>query len=265
MTEALYLYDAYQTEFDASVVSVGESTVVLAATAFYPTGGGQPCDTGILQVPDGREFRVLEVSKTPTGISHLLDASGLLVGSEVHGRVDWARRLAHMRHHTALHILSGVVFRRFGSGITGGQIYADRARMDFSMPEFNREVAEKLIDEMNEVVRQNIPIRVRFVSRAEIQRDPSLVRVAAHLVPDVETVRLIDIEGFDVQADGGTHVRSTAEVGLARLVGIENKGSRNKRMTLALSSPGTPPVTEAQAASTPASTLERSHPRASEK
>jgi misacylated tRNA(Ala) deacylase len=235
MTEALYLYDAYQTDFEATVVSAEESRVLLGATAFYPTGGGQPCDTGILEGPEGRQFHVLEVSKTPAGISHLLDASGLLAGSTVHGRVDWARRLAHMRHHTALHILSGVVFRRFGSGITGGQIYADRARMDFSLPEFNREVAEELIVGMNDVVRQNIPIRVRFVARTEIQRDPSLVRVAAHLVPDVETVRLIDIEGFDVQADGGTHVRSTAEVGLARLVGVENKGARNKRMTLALS------------------------------
>jgi misacylated tRNA(Ala) deacylase len=240
MTEALYLYDAYQTEFDSAVVSVEESKVLLGATAFYPSGGGQPCDTGILRGSDGREFRVLEVSKTPAGISHLLEAPGLAAGSPVHGRIDWDRRLAHMRHHTALHILSGVVFRRFGSGITGGQIYADRARMDFSLPEFNRALAEELVEGMNEVVRQNLPIRVRFVSRTEIQRDPSLVRVATNLVPDVETVRLIDIEGFDVQADGGTHVRSTAEVGLARLVGLENKGARNKRMTLALSPPESP-------------------------
>jgi len=238
MTDAMYLYDAYQTDFDATVVSAEESKVLLGATAFYPTGGGQPCDTGILQGPDGREYHVVEVSKTPGGISHVLDAPGLVAGSAVHGRIDWARRLAHMRHHTALHILSGVVFRRFGSGITGGQIYVDRARMDFSLPEFNRDLADELIEGMNDVVRQNVPVRVRFVSRTEIQRDPSLVRVAAHLVPDLATVRLIDIEGFDVQADGGTHVRSTSEVGLARLLGLENKGAKNKRMTLALSSPG---------------------------
>jgi misacylated tRNA(Ala) deacylase len=241
MTEALYLHDSYQTEFDAAVDSTEGSSVVLGTTAFYPTGGGQPCDTGILQVPGGREFHVVEVSKTPGGISHLLDAPGLVAGSAVHGRIDWARRLAHMRHHTALHILSGVVFRRFGSGITGGQIHADRARMDFSLPAFTRDLAGELIEGMNDVVRQNIPIRVRFVSRTEIQRDPSLVRVAAHLMPDVETVRLIDIEGFDVQADGGTHVRSTSEVGFARLIGLENKGAKNKRMTLVLSSPGAAP------------------------
>ena len=235
MTDALYLTDAYRTEFDSAVVTSDGAKVVLETTAFYPTGGGQPCDTGALRGTDGREFRVLEVSKTPMGISHLLDAPGLLVGATVHGQIDWARRFAHMRHHTALHILSGVVFQRFGSGITGGQIYTDRARIDFSLPEFNREVAEDLIARMNEVVRRNIPIHVRFVSRTEIQHDPSLVRVEAHLVPDVETFRLIDIEGFDVQADGGTHVRSTAEVGLARLVSLENKGSRNKRLTLSLS------------------------------
>ena len=234
MTEALYLLDAYRTEFESTVVSAEGPRVVLAATAFYPTGGGQPCDTGTIEGVDGRAFHVAEVSKSTAEISHLLDAPGLLPGTPIRGRVDWPRRLAHMRHHTALHILSGVVFRRFGSGITGGQIYVDRARMDFSLPEFNPQLAEELIEAMNEVVRQNLPIRVRFVSRAEIERDPSLVRVAAHLVPDVDPVRLIDIEGFDVQADGGTHVRSTAEVGLARLVGVENKGSRNKRMTLAL-------------------------------
>lgn len=234
MTEGLYLHDAYRIEFDSTVVSTEGAKVILEATAFYPTGGGQSCDTGVLRGADGREFRVVEVSKTPMGISHLLDTPGPPAGSVVHGRVDWDRRFAHMRYHTALHILSGVVFRRFGSGITGGQIYSDRARMDFSIPGFSTELAGELIDQMNEVVRQNVPVHVRFVPRSEIQRDPSLVRVAAHLVPDAETVRLIDIEGFDVQADGGTHVRSTAEVGLARLVGVENKGAHNKRMTLAL-------------------------------
>jgi len=261
----LYMHDAYQTEFETAVVSAEGLRVVLEATAFYPTGGGQPCDTGTLRGSDGREFRVLEVSKTPAGISHLLDTSGLLAGSMVHGRVDWARRLAHMRHHTALHILSGVVFRRFGSGITGGQIYVDRARMDFSLPEFSHEVAEDLIERMNEVVRQNIPIRVRFVSRAEIQRDPSLIQVAAHLVPDVETVRLIDIEGFDVQADGVTRARSPEEVGLARLVGVENKGSRNKRMTLALAPPEAPSEPGVRAVSMPMSPAERPGGTQSEK
>ncbi len=233
----LYLHDAYRTEFESSVIASEGTSIVLGTTAFYPSGGGQPNDTGVLTDASGRAFRVTEVTKGPAGVVHRLDADGPPVGTTVRGRIDWDRRLAHMRHHTALHILSGVVYRRFGSTITGGQIYTDRARMDFSLPEFSREIADQLVEGINDVVRRNLPVRVRFVAREELVRDPSLVRVAAHLVPDVEILRLIDIEGFDVQADGGTHVRSTGEVGAARLLGIENKGARHKRMTLALTPP----------------------------
>ena len=237
MTDALYLQDAYRIDFE-SVVSASESAgVLLESTAFYPTGGGQPCDTGTLVDRDGREHRVLEVVKDPLGIVHRTEGGGPAVGATVRGRVDWDRRWGHMRHHTALHILSGVVFRRFGARITGGQIYTDRARMDFSLPEFSRPIAESLVEGINEVVLQDLPVRVRFVPREELERDPSLVRVAANLLPDVETVRLIDIEGFDVQADGGTHVRSTGEVGRATLLAIENKGTKHKRLTLGLALP----------------------------
>ncbi len=233
----LYLHDAYRTEFESTVVVADGTSSVLRTPAFYPTGGGQPNDIGVLTDERGREFRVTDVVKGPEGVVHRLDAEGPPVGAPVRGRIEWARRFAHMRHHTALHILSGVVYRRFGSTITGGQIYEDRARMDFSLPEFSREIAEELVEGINDIVRRNLPVRVRFVAREELGRDPSLVRVAAHLVPDVEVLRLIDIEGFDVQADGGTHVRSTGEVGAARLLGIENKGARHKRMTLALAPP----------------------------
>ena len=233
----LYLHDAYRTEFESVVTASEGPSIVLGTTAFYPSGGGQPNDTGVLTDTRGRAFRVTDVAKGPNGVVHRLDADGPSVGIAVRGRIDWDRRFAHMRHHTALHILSGVVYRRFGSTITGGQIYTDRARMDFSLPEFSREIADQLVEGINDVVRRNLPVRVRFVAREELGRDPSLVRVAAHLVPDVETLRLIDIEGFDVQADGGTHVRSTGEVGAARLLGIENKGARHKRMTLALPPP----------------------------
>ena len=160
--------------------------------------------------------------------------SPLAVGDHVAGEVDWPRRFAHMRYHTALHILSGVVYRRIGSGITGNQITAERARMDFSIPGFDRTLAENLIEGVNEVVRERRPVTVRSLPRAEAEKDPTLVRVAQELMPDVDVVRLIDIEGFDVQADGGTHVANTAEVGTARLERIENKGARNKRLYLTL-------------------------------
>jgi Ser-tRNA(Ala) deacylase AlaX len=153
-----------------------------------------------------------------------------MAGAEVHGAIDWERRYTHMRYHTCVHVLSGVVFRRFGSGITGGQIYENRARVDFALPEFRRELAEELVAETNDIVRRGLPVRVRFLSREDAERDPSLVRVARELMPNVPDVRLIDIEGFDVQADGGTHVRSTSEIGRVQLHKFENKGARNRRL-----------------------------------
>jgi misacylated tRNA(Ala) deacylase len=234
MARELYMVDAYRREFDAMVLDDRGDRLVLDTTAFYPTGGGQPCDLGTLRTLDGQARRVLEVTKGPTGIEHLLDGSSPPRETAVHGEIDWPRRYAHMRFHTALHILSGAVFHQFGSGITGGQIYEDRARMDFSLPDFNRLLAEDLIATANAVVAENRPIHVRFVSKEEALQTPSLVRVAQELMPEVSEVRLIDIDGFDVQADGGTHVRSTREVGTLELAKIENKGARNKRLFLTL-------------------------------
>jgi len=238
MTEALYLTDAYQRQFEARVLSVAPEGIVLDRTLFYPAGGGQPCDQGRLKRPDGSFVVVGDVRKTPEGILHVTEPEHALVpGDPVAGEIDWARRFAHMRYHTALHILSGVVYRRVSSGITGNQITAERARMDFSLPGFDRTLAEGLIEGVNEVVRERRPVTVRFLPRSEAAKDPTLVRVAQELMPDVEVVRLIDIEGFDVQADGGTHVANTAEVGVARLERVENKGARNKRLYLTLEPP----------------------------
>jgi len=240
VTEALYLADAYLKRFDAEVASATSEGIYLDRTAFYPTGGGQPADRGRLTLSDGRSVGVADVRKTPEGILHVLDpGTSLSPGDRLVGEVDWARRFAHMRYHTALHILSGVVYRRIGSGITGNQITAERARMDFSIPGFDRAIAENLIEGVNEVVREKRPVTVRSLPRAEAEKDPTLVRVAQELMPDVDVVRLIDIEGFDVQADGGTHVANTAEVGAARLEKIENKGARNKRLYLVLDAPQT--------------------------
>lgn len=242
MPDALYLADAYLKRFEAEVVATLSEGVVLDRTAFYPSGGGQPADTGRLTAPNGEPVRVTDVRKVPEGILHLLGpGSTLTSGDRVVGDLDWPRRFAHMRYHTALHILSGVVLRSVGSGITGNQITAERSRMDFSIPGFDRRLAESLIEGVNAVVREHRPVTVRFLSRAAAMQDPTLVRVAHELMPDVETVRVIDIEGFDVQADGGTHVANTAEVGIVRLERIENKGARNKRLYLVLDSPA-PPV-----------------------
>ncbi len=234
MSEALYLHDAYLRESTGRVEASRPGEVVLDRTVFYPTGGGQPSDVGRLVSDDGRVYPVVAVEKSPEGILHRIEGEAPPVGSVVREELDWPVRYRHMRYHTCLHILSGVVYRRFRAGITGGQIYEDRARMDLSLPEFNATVAGEVVETMNEVVREGRPIHVRFLSREAAGADPALIRVARELLPDVSQIRVIDIEGFDVQADGGTHVASTAEVGEIRLLKIENKGARNKRLYLTL-------------------------------
>jgi misacylated tRNA(Ala) deacylase len=234
MTEELYLADAYLREFDSQVVAVDGDGILLDRTAFHPEGGGQPADAGHLTDGAGRTWAVTGVESTKAGVVHRVAAPPPVVGAAVHGSIDWDRRYACMRYHTCLHILSGVVYHRFGSDITGGQIYLDRARMDLSIPEFDRALAEQIVGEVNRVVERNLPIAVRFVPRDELARNPGLVRVDTQLVPEVENLRVIDIQGFDAQADGGTHVRSTAEVGRVALQKVENKGARNKRLYLTL-------------------------------
>lgn len=233
---ALYLEDSYARSCPAVVEEVTPDGVRLDRTVFYPGGGGQPPDRGELVSSTGGRWPVQSAEKAPGGILHRIDpgAPPPPVGQRLDARIDWPLRYAHMRYHTVLHVLSGVVHHRFGSGITGGQIYAERARMDFSLPEFSRALAEELLAEVNAVAARNLPVRVRYVERDAIANDPSLVRVAAELVPDVVRVRLIEIGEFDVQADGGTHVASTAELGPAVLERIENKGARNKRLYLQL-------------------------------
>ncbi|MCI4352779.1 MAG: alanyl-tRNA editing protein [Thermoplasmata archaeon] len=241
MTEALYLVDAYLREFDARVVAASAGAAILDRTAFYPEGGGQPADVGRLIGRSGSEWAITDVAKSAEGIVHRFEGPSPPMGETVHGAVDWNRRYAHMRYHTCLHILSGVVYHQYGSDITGGQIYIDRARMDLSLPNFDRVLAETVVAEVNRIVDQALTVSVRFVPRDELDRDPGLVRVEAQLVPDVRELRVIDIQGFDAQADGGTHVRSTAEVGPVTLQKIENKGARNKRLYLSLEPAKLPP------------------------
>jgi misacylated tRNA(Ala) deacylase len=243
-SRALYLEDSYRRSCSAAVEEVTPDGIRLDRTVFYPGGGGQPPDQGELITSNGGRWPVRSAEKSPRGILHCTEAgaNAPALGQTVEARIDWPIRYAHMRYHTVLHVLSGVVHHRFGSGITGGQIYAERARMDFSLPEFSRALAEELLGEVNAVAAQDLPVRVKFVDREAIAHDPSLVRVSTELVPDVDRVRLIEIGDFDVQADGGTHVASTGELGPAVLERIENKGARNKRLYLQLPRPPIDPT-----------------------
>ncbi|HEV2450235.1 MAG TPA: alanyl-tRNA editing protein [Thermoplasmata archaeon] len=231
MTELLYLDQAYSTEFDARVVASAEDGTELDRTLFYPEGGGQPCDTGRLARADGSSWKVARVDKTSGRTLHRLEGvDPPVAGDRLHGSVDWPLRYTHMRYHTAVHLLSGAAFARFGSDITGSQIAATGARLDLVLPEANRGTCEQLVEAANQEIAAARAVEVRWVDPAELERSPSLVRVRRDLVPAGERLRLIDIVGFDVQADGGTHVRSTVEVGPIHFDRFENKGARNKRL-----------------------------------
>ncbi|MEM0119836.1 MAG: alanyl-tRNA editing protein [Thermoprotei archaeon] len=236
MTEKLYLVDSYLREFTAEVVSVDMGRIVLSRTAFYPGGGGQPPDRGFLFLGNGQTLSVTGVGKMGDGeVYHEVQGGSLSVGEVVRGQIDWGLRYAHMRHHTCLHIVSGVAFKLFNAKISGSQIYADRARIDFSIKDFDKSKLRVLEEESNRVVAERRRVIVRFIPRAEALANPDLYRLGdeAHL-PLGETLRIIEIDGFDAQLDGGTHVANTFEVGKIVFAKYENKGAANKRIEIVL-------------------------------
>jgi len=233
MTEMLFLHDSYLREFDAAVTAVDGSRVALDRTAFYAGGGGQPADTGVLRW-DAAAARVVEVRKEGDSAWHTVEGDPPPAGTAVRGALDWERRFSIMRHHSALHVLVGVVYRSFNALVTGGAIYPDRARMDFSLEDLNRDRVAAIEAEANRIIQEHRRILVRFLSREEFERS-DLVRLARNLIPpEIREVRVIEIEGFDAQADGGTHVANTAEIGTLRVTKTENKGKINRRLEIAL-------------------------------
>jgi len=233
MTELLYLHDSYRREFDASVQAHAGQSLALDRSAFYTGGGGQPADQGFLRW-DGGECRVTDIRKDGDAVWHVIDGGLPPVGAVVRGALDWERRYAIMRHHSALHVLVGVIYRQFNALVTGGAIYRDRARMDFSLEDLNKDRIAAIETEANRVIKEERRILVRFLSREEFERS-DLVRLAKNLVPaGIREVRVVEIEGFDAQADGGTHVANTQEIGRLIVTKTENKGKTNRRLEIAL-------------------------------
>jgi misacylated tRNA(Ala) deacylase len=234
-TELLYSTDAYLHCFDAHVVDVRpEATVVLDRTAFYPTGGGQPHDVGTLSWQGG-SANVVEVRKQGAVVLHRLDAPPPAPATDVHGAIDWERRYALMRHHTALHSMSGVIYQLYGATVTGGQMYPGRARMDFLLPDLSAERLQAIQQRTNELLAEGHDVSIRFLPRAQAFQIPDLIRTKVNLLPEgIDIIRVVNIEDIDQQADGGTHVRNTREVGRVRITGSENKGKGNKRIEIAL-------------------------------
>ena len=234
MTDLVYLRDAYLTDFDATVVAVDGLRVELDRTLLYPTGGGQAHDTGGLTW-NGGGAAVVEVRKDGEQVWHrLADGSAApSVGATVRGTVDWPRRHQMMRTHTALHVLCGVIWNRWGVSVTGGNMEPLSARMDFEFDPLPEGFAADVEAAVNAELQADRPIEVSFLPSAAAQTDPELIRTKVNMIPaHVSEIRVVDIVGLDKQADGGTHVRSTGEVGRIRVVKTESKGKGNKRIRI---------------------------------
>lgn len=227
MTEELFREDSYLKTCDASVTAVEDGRVYLDRTVFYPTGGGQPGDTGALRSPDGREYRVVDTVKTHRGIAHVLDedAAAPAKGDRVTAAIDWDRRYRLMKMHTCMHVLSYVV----PLGVTGGSIRDGSARLDFDAPEpLDKEEIDR---RLNETIRAGAGVSKRWITDEELDAKPELVKTLSVQPPrGTGRVRLIEIDGLDLQPCGGTHLNNIDEIGAVRVRKIEKKGKHNRRV-----------------------------------
>lgn len=234
MTETYFQTDAYRWEFDTRVAAREGERVILESTAFYPGGGGQPHDTGTISVND-EVWNVIKMERGGGQIWHVLDRAAPEAGVHVTGCVDPDRRYALMRTHTAMHILCGVIFRDYGASVTGGNMEPLRGRMDFEFETMRQELVRDIEDSVNLEVGKSRPIQVQILPRADAFRIPDLIRTKINLLPPgIEEVRTVEIVGLDLQADGGTHVANTSEVGPIRVGKYKSKGKINKRIELEL-------------------------------
>ena len=232
MTNILCYDDSYLQQFDATVTDATSKGVVLDRTAFYPGGGGQPADSGALTAGDAT-YAVKRVSRQDGKLVHEIDGELPGVGAAVHGTIDWERRYLLMRTHTALHILCGVVWRDYGAQVTGGNMQPGSARMDFELENMSADFAERMETLINEEVQAARPIEINTLPREEAFAIPDLIRTKINLLPPaIKEVRTVNITGLDLQADGGTHVANTSEVGVIKVVGHESKGRINKRLRI---------------------------------
>jgi misacylated tRNA(Ala) deacylase len=234
VTEYLYQIDSYLREFEATVTANEGQAVTLRRTAFYPGGGGQPHDTGTLAWAGGLA-RVVKAQKQGDEAWHTLEGAVPPVGTSVHGALDWSRRYQLMRTHTALHVLCGVVWRDYGALVTGGNMDPLQGRMDFEFETMRKELVIEIETSVNAEIEKNHPVRVAILPREQAFEIPDLIRTKINLLPpQIQEVRTVEIVGLDLQADGGTHVANTREVGRVRVVDYKSKGAINKRIYIEL-------------------------------
>lgn len=236
MIELLFQTDSYLKEFTGSVIEtdLAENAVILDRTAFYPGGGGQPNDTGWLYDSTG-QYRVSKVKKQDGRVLHYIEGKLPDAGTEVKGLIDWENRYKLMRTHTAMHILCGVVWRDYGAQVTGGNMEPLAGRMDFEFESLEAGLIKEIEERVNQEVKAARAVKVRILPREEAFQIPDLIRTKINLLPEgISHVRTVEIEGLDLQADGGTHVGNTSEVGLMKIVEYKSKGRINKRIYVEL-------------------------------
>jgi len=238
VSENLAYLDAYAATTTAHVLQADDGAVLLDITVFYPGGGGQPSDIGWLRTDDGVTFPVTGARKSGDDIWHLVDGELPAVGASVSAELDWDRRHALMRTHSALHVLCGVVWRDWGASVTGGNMEPLSGRMDFEFETMAGELVAEIERRVNVEIEADREIRVKVLPRDDAFAIPDLIRTKVNLLPEgISEVRTIEIVGLDLQADGGTHVSHTGEIGQVRVTGYESKGRINKRIRIAVSDP----------------------------
>jgi misacylated tRNA(Ala) deacylase len=229
MTERLYQQDMTMQSFTAEVLDVWGNSVLLDRTAFFPRGGGVDCDLGFLSTPDGR-FIVEGTVEDDGQILHIVSEDGIEEGMPVEGVIHWPRRHLLMRYHTAMHVLTGVMFQDCGARVTGNQITEEKARVDFNFPEFDRALLDQGFARANEIIALDLPVKASLLSAEDAKQRPELFKLESQFPHELDQIRLIEIEGFDVQADGGCHVARLSEIGKIVPGKAENKGKSNRRV-----------------------------------
>ncbi|MBT3188780.1 MAG: alanyl-tRNA editing protein [Anaerolineae bacterium] len=238
MTKLLCQTDSYLKEFDAEIIRVDAESraLILDQTAFFPGGGGQPCDFGLLTV-NGTEYPVTKVKKKGADALHFIGGEADLpeVGETIHGVIDWKHRYQLMRTHTAMHVLCGVVFRDYGALVTGGNMNPLKGRMDFEFETMRKELVEEIEEAVNAEAEKGYEVKIAILPREEAFQIPDLIRTKINLLPEgINEIRTIELVGLDLQADGGTHVHNTSEVGKLRVTNYKSKGKINKRIYVEL-------------------------------
>ena len=231
MLKALYMDDSYLKEWNAKVESVSKDKfIILDKTAFFPRGGGVEYDTGKISTEDGKEFNVVYTGKFSGEISHEVDKKGLKEKDIVNCKLNWERRYLLMRYHTATHVLSGVLFNEYDLKVTGNQLTMEKGRIDLNMDKMDVDLIKKAIEKSNDIIKKELPVEIYYKSRSEAKRDPNLFKLAVGFSHDIDTIRIVDIIGFDRQADGGCHDKNLNEIGKINFKDAVNKGKNFKRV-----------------------------------